>query len=202
MGRMNSTVLILLAAAAAFWYLSKKGTTTSADTTPTTSGGTVAPTSAAPVITSATQVIGASPPGGVLSVWTGVGPNLSLPVSLTIPSATATAPPLGTPGMTTDQAYAIAAARGGQHLGDIYNNMMNYSLDLGQDFTAAQWNSILLTVSNVVPPDPSVVWGYVPSRTMRLPEYWANVAPWLAANRGMSGLGATRLVRTHGGWTA
>ena len=183
---MNSTLLILLAAGAAAWYFYRQS-----------SSSTDAP--AGTVATSG----GTTPTAGTV-VYTGLPGTLILPTATTTPSGSA--PPLVfLPGMTTSQGYA-AAASSSQTLGDIYQAMRNYTADIGQDFTPLQWNSIVEAVSTVVPPNPADVWGTTPTRQMRIEEYWANMAPWLAAHRGMSGGRSSpsirKLVQTQGGWTA
>ena len=105
----------------------------------------------------------------------------TLPTAFTTPSQTILPNPAGNP--------AAQAAASSYTLGDLYTAMQYAHADLGVWGTPQQWNSVLASVSNILPPDPSVVFpGVAPTSQMRLETYWAGMAPWLAANKGMSGV--------------
>jgi hypothetical protein len=107
---------------------------------------------------------------------------VNLPSSFTTPSQTI----VPNPNPATNPAAAAAASS--YKLGDIYTAMQYYSADIGNHLSAGQWNNVLATVSNILPPDTSVVFPLMPNEQMTLETYWAGMAPWLAANKGMSGV--------------
>jgi hypothetical protein len=73
-------------------------------------------------------------------------------------------------------------------LGDIYTAIQYASAETGKFANPGQWNYWLAKVSNILPPDPSLVFPLMPNEQMTLETYWLGMAPWLAANKGLSGL--------------
>lgn len=122
----------------------------------------------------------AAPTGGQ-QVFNAAGQLVNLPAQFTTPSQVITnANPITNP--------AAAAAASTYTLGDLYHALQNYTAEVGQWLYAPQWNSALAAVSNIVPPDPELVWPGNSQVQMRLETYWQGMAPWLSAHLGLNGL--------------
>lgn len=129
---------------------------------------------------SGTPTSGSSAPTLNMTPGAETSTGVYLPVSVTVPSSQTIANP------------AIPATSS-LTLGDIYARMQNAAMDAGNMLTAAQWAYMMQTVSAIIPPPMSAVFGQDPgTRQMRLADFWGPMSQYLVAKLGMSGLGRWR----------
>lgn len=108
-------------------------------------------------------------------------------------TGTAASPETGTTGATAPASTVAPSV-----LDTYYSQMVANATAADQPgpLTPDQWgyylNQYLNSVGSSVAPDPLAVWtqaGFDRTVTMTAPVYWASVAPYLRATRGLSGLG-------------